>query len=781
MQQTHETTAATDRIQDQYAREPRGRSWLYGSLITGLLLQVPWAAQAEPHNISADDIAAHSRHGHGRHRLETVTVRARQPSDPQDTHTSNTRIDGSQLERDHIDSLVDLQQLAPGLTVNAVDAFNTSVTIRGIGDGGGETSGDVNVGMPSSVAMYQDNVYLARAGMMSPNLSDIDYIQVLSGAQGTMFGDNSTGGVIDIHTRVPDASREGEIKTGIGSRGYRYAKAMFSGALSAHWNGRVDLYHARNDGNIRNEYDGRRLNGRFGSGIRGQLVYHAGDFFQLRLIADYSQANARPTGVLAATHAIDGVDGFWAHAQALGITPYISSRRVDMDGINETRTHQGGFSAQASWNFADGFRLRWVNAFRFFDYNPTTADVLSLPIYADAGTRVTDRTWQSSLRLDSPHGDIFDYATGLNFYYEKLRTVANSYYGSDAGSWYGSSAYNGLDVIRDGLLNEARWSAFFQGTFHLDDALDLSIGARDTYDRKGASFVRYHKADFNSGYLRQYNNLPSATLALNYRFDEDISAYLAISYGQKAGAVNVSAGAAKKAGYGSLFLKPETTRSAELGFKGRFDQGRIGVKADLFLAKVQNFQTQGYDAEDQQTYLLNAGSFRSRGAEGSVQFHPDHHWSIQLSGVYNDETYLDYDDARCPPEVSLAANPPASCHLTGHRVFNAPRLSANLGTRYAWHTADGSNVYLDGHYAYRSWMYGTVDDSRFTRVPGYGLLGVSVGLDRPVGKGRLDISLWANNALNKLYYTRLINSDYGAVIGYIGDSRTVGLTLDYNF
>lgn len=757
----------------------RGKRRLLGGVISGLILaQQAMAVDNDPHGDHAKTgIQPHT----SSRKLGTVSVRAMHRDDPQDTHTSNTRIDGSELERNHINSLVDLQQLAPGLTVSAVDAFNTSVTIRGIGDGGGEASGDVNVGLPSSVAMYQDNVYLARAGMMSPNLSDIDYIQVLSGAQGTMFGDNSTGGVIDIHTRAPDSIPEGEIRTGVGSRGYRYVKAMFSGALSPHWNGRVDIYHARKDGNIRNEYDGRRLNGSFGSGIRAQALYHGGDIFHLRLIADYSVANARPTGVLAATHSIEGVDGFWQHAEALGITPLVSSRRVDMDSINETRTRQGGLSAQASWNFADGYHLRWVNAFRFFDYNPTTADVLSIPIYADAGTQVTDRTWQSNLRLDSPHGDIFDYATGINFYYEKLRTLANSYYGGDAGSWYGNNAYNGLDVIRNGLLNEARWSAFFQGTFHITEALNLTIGARDTYDRKGASFVRYNKADFNSGYLLQYNNLPSGTLALNYRFDDDISTYLALSYGQKAGAVNVSAGAAKKAGYGSLFLKPETTKSAELGIKGRFDQGRIGFKADAFFAKVQNFQTQGYDSEDQQTYLLNAGSFRSRGAEASLQFHPDRHWSFQLAAVYNDETYLDYDDARCPPEVSLGSHPPASCNLTGHRVFNAPRFTGNIGARYEWHTADGSNVYIGGHYAWRSWMYGTVDDSSYTRVPGYGLLGLSVGLNRAIGKGSLDVSLWANNALDKLYYTRLINSDYGAAIGYIGDSRTVGITLDYNF
>ncbi|MHC1481676.1 TonB-dependent receptor [Frateuria aurantia] len=713
--------------------------------------------------------------------LETVTVKAGRSGDPQTTNTSSAVITGSDLERNRVMSLVDLQQLVPGLTVNSVDAFNTSISIRGIGDGGGETSGDVNVGMPSSVVLYQDNVYLSRAGMMSPYLDDIDNLQVLSGAQGTLFAANATAGVVDVHTAAPDSTPSGEVKVGLGSLGYAYTKAMFNGPLSRYWNGRVDLYQARNNGDIRNVYNGSTLNGSFGSGIRAQAAYSRSDFFNLRLIADYSTVNARPTGVLVATHAVDGVDSFLTHAATLGVSPLVSSRSVDTDTETETRTRQGGFSAEANWNFASGYHLRSVSAWRFFDYNPTTGDILDVPIYADAGTRVTDRTWSESLRLDSPHGDIFDYAAGIDFYYEKLRTIANAYYGDDANSWYGSSAYNGIDIIRYGLLNEARWSGFLQGTFHLSQSLDLTIGGRGTYDRKGASFIRYNKANFNSGYLQQDSTLPAGTAALNYHINPTTLAYLAVSYGQKSGAVNVSAGAAKVAGTSSLFLKPETTKSAELGIKGTADHQKLNFKADLFLTKVSDFQTQGYDPVSQEDYLLNAGSFRSRGAEGSLQWRPDTHWNLNIGAVYNDETYLNYADALCPPEVTLAANPPSTCNLTGHRVFNAPRFSGNLGARYTWHTTGNYDVYIGGNYAYRSWMYGTVDDSKFTRVPGYGLLGLSAGLTEQLGRGSLDVSLFANNALNKTYYTRLIKSDYGAVIGYIGQVRMVGINVDYNF
>jgi iron complex outermembrane receptor protein len=174
--------------------------------------------------------------------IETVTVSGNRgqdgvDQDPRRTPTASYRITGEQFEQHNIHSLEDLQQLVPGLNVQSTDPADMQITIRGVGDGGGQTSGEQNIGMPSSVAIYVDGVYLARPGMLS-GLDDIAWADVLSGAQGTMFGANATGGVLDIHTKEPSFVPEASISASVGQHDYERVLAVLSGPLSENWAGR---------------------------------------------------------------------------------------------------------------------------------------------------------------------------------------------------------------------------------------------------------------------------------------------------------------------------------------------------------------------------------------------------------------------------------------------------------------------------------------------------------------------------------------------------------------
>lgn len=90
-------------------------------------------------------------------------------------------IDGQTLEQERLYRFEDLSPLVTGLDIDAVDAMDTTVTIRGIGDGG---ESGTNIGMPGSVGVFLDGVYLSRPGAVSNDLLDIDNIRVLKGAQG---------------------------------------------------------------------------------------------------------------------------------------------------------------------------------------------------------------------------------------------------------------------------------------------------------------------------------------------------------------------------------------------------------------------------------------------------------------------------------------------------------------------------------------------------------------------------------------------------------------------
>ncbi|WP_343732814.1 TonB-dependent receptor [Duganella sp.] len=721
--------------------------------------------------------------------LARVTVSAAKRAAPgQDTDdvqrapTASYRVSGEQLEQQNLTTLEDLQQLVPGLVIQSTDPSDTQITIRGIGDGGGQASGDQNIGMPSSVAIYVDNVYLPRAGMLSSGLGDIEYAEVLSGAQGTTFGANATGGVVNIHTRAPSFTPEASASLSYGQHGYTRGRALLSGALSGSWAGRLNLVYTNNDGPVTNLRNGNKVAGVTSTGARGQLLCKRGDHFDLRLSADINVTNSEPTPVLLATNVFSGVDGFLKHSAGVG-NHVVYGPNVDLDDENNVHVKQGGVSAEANWRFDSGYKLRSVTSYRFFRSDPSVADGLSVGVYNNTGTRVIDRSWSQDLRLDSPVGEVFDYAIGLTYLGQHLDTLAHTRYTNNklAGIYLDSASYNGLDVIRVGQVHDYMASPYAQGTWHFAPTWDVTAGVRANYQEKGGWFVRYNRAAFNSGYLQEYHVLPSATLVLKHELSSAWNAYLAGSYGEKSGGLNISAGAAKAAGYDTLLIKPEKTKSVELGIKGALLDNKVRLAADLFQTEITDFQTQGYNPDDQQTYLMNAGSFRSRGAEATVAATLAKGWDLNLAGIYNAANYTDYENARCPAEVTLSPKPPASCNLTGQRVFNAPRTTWNVSTRYAWRSDSGLENFVSARYSYRGWMYGTVDNSRLTRVEGYGLASFSAGTGGRLAQGDWTASLWVNNAFDKQYYRRVGAGDYGSVWAWLGEARTVGATLAYKY
>lgn len=711
--------------------------------------------------------------------LKRVKVQAQRRAVTQQPPSVATVVDGKALEQQRIYRFEDLPQVAPGMDIAAADPLDTRVTIRGIGDGGGS---EINIGMPSSVGLFLDGVYLSRPGMMSNDLLDIDSVSVLKGPQGTLYGANTTGGAVVINTRKPTFTPQRSMEQSFGQRGYVQTKLMASGALSDSWAGRIDLSHTEKGGYIRNVENDHKLGGSRNNGVRGQLLYQPDDGFSLRIIGDYSDAHLSPVQSLIGTNAVDGVDQFRKKTNALG-AKLATGREVALDDESSARMAQGGASVEANWKLSNGYNLRSLSSWRYFGYYPSTADGLSIPLYRNSGADVHDRIWSQEFRLDSPRGRTFDYTAGLAYWGENLDTFAHDHYygGSQVTQYYGSSSNTGKYVQRWGELNDTQASAFAQGTWHVGDALDVTAGLRQTYEKKTGSFRRVNKNDFDSGKLEQTNHLPAATLNFTWFATSNVQPYLTLGYGEKSGGLNISSGAASKAGLDSLYIKPEKTRSAELGVKTHWLDRRVEFDTALFWSQVDDFQTTAYDVESQSSYLINAGKVRTRGIESRLAVRPVENLDISLSGTLLDARYLSFTNSKCPAEVSLASNAPSSCDLSGQRVFSSPRLSYNAHIRYEWGVWHDLRAFAAANWSYRSWAFGTVDDSAFTRIPSYGLLNLSTGVSGKYGNNDWRVSVWLNNALDKTYYRVTKAGDYGSAYAVLGEPRTLGVTFGYDF
>lgn len=155
----------------------------------------------------------------------TVTARRRE-EDSQKVPTPITVLGGETLEAQRISRVQDLQQVLPSVNVAYIHARQSSVAVRGIGNN------PASDGLEGSAGIYLDNVYLGRPGMAVFDLLDIEQLELLRGPQGTLFGKNTTAGVLNISTRAPTFTTERTVEVSGGQDGYFQGRGTVSGPLS---------------------------------------------------------------------------------------------------------------------------------------------------------------------------------------------------------------------------------------------------------------------------------------------------------------------------------------------------------------------------------------------------------------------------------------------------------------------------------------------------------------------------------------------------------------------
>ncbi|PRB50934.1 TonB-dependent receptor [Pseudomonas sp. MYb2] len=729
--------------------------------------------------------------------LQTVTVESRRRSeDAQQVPTAMSVLGAQTLEEQRLYRLQDLQQAMPSVNVAFMHARQSSLSIRGLGNN------PASDGLEGSAGIYLDNVYLGRPGMAVFDLLDVEQIELLRGPQGTLFGKNTTAGVLNITTRRPSSTPQGSFASSVGEDGYSQNQASFSGPLNDTLSGRIAAYKTHENGYVKNEFDGHTLGGGVRQGVRGQLLFQPNDDFNLRWLADYHEedSSAGTRSLFSTGPTINGVNRYEQRAAAVGAT-LVDGRRVNLDADQNVTVFQGGTSLEANWNLRNDYTLTSISAYRWWDFTPRNDDELNVDVMHNVGQSARDKQYSQEIRLASPVGEHFDYVLGAYYFRQEMSNKVFTDYGPLADTWNGTpqGALNNVTSVGHGDVDTDSFATFAQGTWHLTPVLDFSLGVRGTYERKLAQVTRNapvggagvsgaaaaaragRSGAYDSGDLSLYSFSPSALASLAWHVSDEVLAYASLSHGEKSGGVNLSVASAPVAGADSLLIGSERANDAELGIKTTLLDQRLLLNANLFWTVVHGYQTNAYDDVNLTSYLTNAGTVRSRGLELDSSWRPISGLTINVNGSFNDVRYLSYDEAPCPAEVALRPGAPAACDLSGHAVVGASKWIFNSNASYQWNLQNGLQPYVNGSYAWRSHAVGTVDDSREAQLPGYGLVNLSSGVRGDWGKGQWDVSLWMKNAFDKTYYTTLWNSPNGAYTGVLGTPRTVGMTARYDF
>lgn len=703
--------------------------------------------------------------------LEDVVVTARRrPENAQDVPMPITALSGSSLEQSGTFRLNDLNRQMPSLNIELANPRQVSLAVRGLGNN------PANDGFESSVGVYLDDVYLGRPGMASQDLVDVEQISLLRGPQGTLFGKNTTAGVLDIATRPPSFTPYAMLETSVGNYGYYQVRGTVSGPLDESLAGRISFSKDSRDGYIQDVTDNTRVNGTERQSVRGQLLFKPDDVLSVRAIADYETENSNCCTLVLYNEGLNGGALYKTRLAAAGATqlydPTFSS--VTINDLPHVAVRQGGGSVKGTLSLGDGYTLTSISAYRAWHFVPRyDGDNTSVSAIMDLGQSVDDEQWSQELRLASPAGGRLDWVAGAYYFYQYQDNLLNSQYGPAASALYGLPAfYNDSQSVVHAYPKTNSYAAFAQDVWHATNALSLTTGVRDTYEEKTSHIWRGPATgplpndalpSYDSGALQIADNDLSGDFNLDYKFDADAHGYLIVARGAKAGGIN-EAVPTPGLRSSSLYVLPETAIDYELGVKTRPLAQRLVFNVALFWTDVKNYQATQIEQPLSGVFvqtLANIGSIRTRGIETEMSSKLPEWLTVRVTASYNEAVYTSYFDAPCAAE----AVGELTCNLTGHRVVGAPKWIANPSISPAYKFGSDLDAYALAEYSWRSAFFGTPDDSELARVSAYGLVNLRAGLRGNLGRSAWDFSLWADNFLDKHYVVGGVSGVSGPTFG----------------
>jgi iron complex outermembrane recepter protein len=337
-----------------------------------------------------------------------------------------------------------LNQIAPSLNVfsTSSEAGAARANIRGIG-----TVGD-NPGLEGSVGVFIDGVYRSRTGVGLNELGALDRIEVLRGPQGTLFGRNTSAGLISIITAKPRFTPEITGQLDVGNHDFIRVQTGVTGPITDTIAARFDGVYTKRDGFIHDVISGRDVNDRNRALLRGQILFQPNDNFSFRLIGDVSKTREEccaavylPTfdTFLNGSSVEHGPSTIAGILTGLGATIIDNPKKRDVSitpGRDyDSNVNDGGLSGEGVYDFGWG-ELTSITAYRYNKYTRgQDADFNDLDILyreSDGGSYNRFKTFTQELRLQgSAFNNKLDWLVGGFYANEKLRVVDNLTFGND--------------------------------------------------------------------------------------------------------------------------------------------------------------------------------------------------------------------------------------------------------------------------------------------------------------------------------------------------------------
>ncbi|MGN7932404.1 TonB-dependent receptor [Sphingopyxis sp. 22461] len=639
----------------------------------------------------------------------------------QDVPVAISVVSGAQLERSNVNSAEQLFQRVPTLTFRKGNTNKDSaLSIRGVG------TISFSSGVEPSVSTVIDGVVYARTGQQTSDFLDVERIEVLRGPQGSLFGKNASAGVINIVSREPGNELGGYVDAAWYEGNEYRIRGSVGGPLGDGLRASLTGFWSQYDGNARNVFNNRKVNGYEHWGVRGKLIAEPTDNLKITLIADYSKNSDNGFADSIGTVFPSAFNNAVFIPSLAPLVLDGKNKDIDNDLDPYTKDKNSGVSGQIDLDLG-GVTLTSITAYRhWYNFQQRDGDFRSdAPRYVNAGTaagdvRSHDRgdlkfdQFTQELRIASANPQFFEYVAGLYYYHTKEVDFFNRTVTSCTASTLptvggltpcaaGSSTFVTNEGNADFTTKLTSYSAFGQGTLNFTDAFRGILGLRYTEDKVSYDFARrstslaafsgVNPAFASAGSIK--DNGWSGNAGLQYDLTDDIVAYTTYTRGYKGPALNVFFNMlARDTGR----IDPEKSDAYEVGLKTRLFDRRLTLNLAGFYAKYDNYQANFLDIVAGQvvTRLTNAGTVSTRGIE--MDFNAAITDDFSLSGGFN------YTDAHinefiCPPGAAVTC----AAAINGKPLPFAPKYKGTVTMDWRLPlNIDGFNVDLNSSLVYQS-------------------------------------------------------------------------------
>ncbi|WP_105102404.1 TonB-dependent receptor [Microbulbifer pacificus] len=656
---------------------------------------------------------------------EVEVVASKRRTNLQRTPMTVTAVSGSTLEEHHIDSLEQLAAEVPSLQVARNGDHTTSLLyLRGVGSDNHTEAGD------SGVATHVDGIFSSRVQGTAALLYDLDRVEVLRGPQGTLFGRNSTGGVINYHTARPQAEWSSDVSVTLGSYRQRKLDVVTNAPVADNWSLRwaavaehVDSYLDYAEGS---------------AWARRADRYNNTDLFSHRLSSAWRIS--------------EGVNWWISYEyfedRGAGNVPLVDfDTAITIDTPGRTLLDQDALRSRLELALPGGVSLAYIAGYglneRRQDWDEDRSGAVGSEtdpaIYHQSNRTVwsESRARQHELQLKSSDDERLRWLLAYFSFAERNAIRFDlEHQEADGGGWGGAPAHSFQQPNRGTRLG----AVYGQLDYALTSEWEISAGARSgrdqRYDRGGRNIacpdlirsdrhgelgeiaVNRESAADGQCFIANYNDVDrtwhstTAMARLTYRPTDQTMLYLHYAEGFKPGIVQdgaslhgVYSGAEDPAyrsalaaliarnNSGAAFVGPETSTNVELGFKLGLRGGTMTLNGALFDTRYRDLQVSGLAVEEDGTELIrsiNAPSATIRGLELELN------WASSASGRLTG--FLSLLDARYNrfftvdnefPQHGQTWNPgvgepgiPNLVDFSGNRLKQVPEISLGLNYRH---------------------------------------------------------------------------------------------------